>query len=260
MMMDFEFDLAEINGKKIRCSLSNFTLGSMRNVWKDGKNQIREKYLSKKYPDKTVVNIELIHSQNIVVVRTKEDALQIEKTETKADGIITDNSKLLPVVTAADCMPIYIAAPSTNGVVFGCLHSGWKGTGIASKAIDILTDQFGAKKSEIKVALGPHIRDCCYLVDGERAEYFRTTFSKDCVHPACVRASDENNFALSLEKANLALLEKCGIPKENITSFEFCTCCSKNKDASPLFGSFRREKLIEGKESFSAMAATISLL
>lgn len=265
--MDFSFDFDntddKTDGNKIRCILSDFKLGSMRNVWQDGKNPRRERYLEKVYPGKRIINIELVHSQTIVVAHTKEDAEQIEKSETKADGILTDNLDLVPVVTVADCMPIFVWANSKKGIVFGVLHSGWKGTGIAGNAIDILEKRFGVNKADIHFALGPHIRNCCYSVDEERAEYFRTNFSSDCIKmiaPSQKKTDSEKlQYALSLEKANLALLEKYGIPKENIKTFNLCTCCSKDEDGNPRFGSFRREKLLEGKEKFSAMAASISI-
>ena len=173
------------NGK-IVLQLSDFNLGSMRNVWKDGTNKVRSAYCEKKFPEKIPIDIELIHSQTIVVVHSKEDVERLKQNETCADGILTDNPNLVPMVTVGDCMPIFVWAKCDqveSGIVFGVLHSGWKGTGIASKAVNILVQQFDVKKDEIHFAIGPHIKDCCYIVDSERADYFAQNFTSECVKP-----------------------------------------------------------------------------
>ena len=49
--------------------------------------------------------------------------------------MITKNPSLMPVVTVADCMPLYLY-DSVSGV-FGVVHSGWKGTGIIGEALNL---------------------------------------------------------------------------------------------------------------------------
>ncbi|MDE5897813.1 MAG: laccase domain-containing protein, partial [Treponemataceae bacterium] len=56
-------------------------------------------------------------------------------------------------------------------------------------------------------------------------------------------------FRLSLERANLAVLERAGVRDENIVILEECTCCN------PLFGSNRRETLEGG--GFTVQAAFV---
>ena len=56
-------------------------------------------------------------------------------------------------------------------------------------------------------------------------------------------------YRLSLEEANLADLKKTGIPSENITICQDCTCCNL------VFGSNRRETA-EGT-AFTVQAAWI---
>ncbi|MCR4790822.1 MAG: polyphenol oxidase family protein [Treponemataceae bacterium] len=252
--MDSVFHFSSRNPSSPLCRLSDYTLGSMRNVWKDGENKIRSSYLSSCYPGKKVIDIELIHSKEIVTVRSEKEADQLIEKQVKADGIITNNKNLIPVITVADCMPIFVYAEKEGKVLaFGVLHSGWKGSGICCKAVEILESQFQAEKKGIYFLLGPHIRDCCYRVDSERAEYFSKNFTPDCL-----KKNSDSSFQLSLEKANLALLEKIGIDRKNIMLTKECTCCAKDEQGNPLFGSFRREHLLEGKEKFRAMAASIS--
>ena len=236
------------------CSLSDYRLGSMRNVWADGQNITRRDYFEKNFPHKRLINIELCHSKKIVLVQSSTDIDKIENDKTLADGILCTNTDFVPAVTVADCMPIFVYTEKPT-LVFGVLHSGWKGTGITQGAIEILQNEFGCAVKDIHFLLGPHIRDCCYTVDKERAEYFTKNFSIDCVTPC----TDSKQYALSLEKANIALLLKYGIPRENITTQNLCTCCAKDEKGKPIYASFRREIGIEKREKFRAMLACISM-
>ena len=212
------------------------------------------------------VAVELIHSKKVIDL---DDLVQCKNTSgtenknndenfpggamekisgTLADGIITADKNFMPVVTVADCMPIFLFDKATE--TFGIVHSGWKGTGIAAEAVALMCKNHGARPENISVILGPHIRECCYIVNAERAEYFRTEFTPDCVQeleeggkcfaggrglPVKWNSGDGKLYSLSLEKANLAVLKKCGIPFENINVIKECTCCNQ------IFGSNRRE-------------------
>jgi Uncharacterized conserved protein len=184
------------------------------------------------------VQLELIHSRTVCDVSSFSDTFGLQ-----GDGMITVQKNLLPVVTVADCMPLYLFDPVTG--VFGAVHSGWKGTGIIGQAVRLASERYGADPATVCIAVGPHIRDCCYVVDSERADYFRRTFCEDCVTPYEPGTDDQSVlnwnrnggilFRLSLEKANMAVLARAGIRDENIVAADDCTsCCSA-------FGSFRRE-------------------
>ena len=224
--------------------------GSMRFRWNEV-NENRVSFLKVLAGTRDVAAVELIHSHIVYAVDSIE-ALY----EKQGDGIITTNKNLIPVVTVADCMPIFLYEPHTG--VFGILHSGWKGTGIVKDAIEKAEKVYGAKHENFYVVMGPHIHDCCYTVDEERAQYFRVNFTPDCVTPVEAQegilfagsaekgeplnvekgvAPGEKKYRLSLEKANLAVLRELGVPEDNIVACRDCTCCS------PKFGSFRRETL-----------------
>ena len=212
------------------------------------------------------VAVELIHSKKVIDLDDLGQCKNASGAENKnsdrnlpggaldkisgalADGIITADKNFMPVVTVADCMPIFLFDKATE--TFGIVHSGWKGTGIATEAVALMCKNHGARPENISVILGPHIRECCYIVNAERAEYFRTEFSPDCVQeleeggkcfaggrglPVRWNNGDGKLYRLSLEKANLAVLKKCGIPFENINVIKECTCCNQ------IFGSNRRE-------------------
>ncbi|QTQ14349.1 polyphenol oxidase family protein [Treponema parvum] len=181
------------------------------------------------------VPLELVHSRDVIILGSGK-----ETQGRQADGMLTKNKALLPSVTVADCVPVFLY-DRRNGV-FGVLHSGWKGTGIIKTALQKAEEEFGTRAEDVCAVLGPHIRSCCYIVDEERANYFAENFTPDCVEAAgtlncngtlnCGAPSARENFSgkkmfrLSLEKANLNILQKCGVPACNIALCTDCTCCS----------------------------------
>lgn len=177
----------------------------------------------------------LVHSKKIFYC-TPEDGTFPENLG-EGDGIICPSGGGVPIVTCADCMPIYIY--DTVNSYRAVLHSGWKGTGIVSHGVGLMKQK--TSPENLAVVIGPHIRGCCYRVDKTRSEYFAGNFT-----PSAVK-SRNGDFYLSLLEANLFLLAKSGIPEENILVFDECTSCNS------LWGSFRRE----GPENFTRMAAFI---
>ena len=254
--LKFDNDAYKKTSHVPQCVISDFNLGTMRFKW-DEDNQVRKNYFSKLYPDKKIIDIELCHSKKIMEVENQFDIEQIQKNQILADGIITKNTEYIPVVTVADCMSIFIF--DDKSLTFGVLHSGWNGTGISEEAINIILKKNPESKPEnLHFILGPHIKNCCYQVDKEREEYFSKNFTPDCI------TKIDEKIYLSLEKANLFILEKNGIPRKNIVSYSECTCCIKLKDENNSlsenfkYGSFRRQKVLENDE-FQVMAASISM-
>lgn len=213
--------------------------GSMRFRWAE-KNANRENVLEK------IRNGSVLHSKpqilQVQLDHTKTVAAAENRSDTKyniADGIVSANRNLMPVVTIADCLALYFFDTKTKA--FAVAHSGWKGTGIAENVIRKMKENFGSESENISVALSAHIRSCCYIVDEKRAEYFKANFGAECAGPLENKNAGnwinkgERLFRLSLEKANLYLLEKNGIKDENIVILDECTCCNEK------FGSNRRE-------------------
>ena len=234
--------------------------GSMRFRWNET-NPNRDQFLAElcgrfggagKGGRKQAVSLELIHSKIVYDVRSAGDTFNKQ-----GDGIVTQNASLVPVVTAADCVPLCFYDAGTGA--FGAAHSGWKGTGIAAELVALMKKNYGSKPRDILAAIGPHIHDCCYLVDKERAKYFADNFGSDCVQEASQEgeASQDQNaggpglfgqeqnlvqaqnggglYRLSLLRANINVLLSAGVLEENIVAAKNCTACEER------FGSFRRE-------------------
>ncbi len=259
----FEFFSFHRSGKVLEnspvCGLSLLDAGSMRFRWNE-ENSNREKLSLMKSiagsKQQEFVPIQLDHTHIVYDVKDVCD------TKNKiGDGLITKNPALIPTVTVADCMPLYLWEPETE--VFGLVHSGWKGTGIVADAIKLAGQNYGAKPENFYIVTGPHIRDCCYIVNEERAAWFSENFTPDCVRPleAGVEVSWNNGggplFRLSLEKANLAAIKKAGVPTENVWIHPACTCSTK-KDGRFIYGSNRRETAAAGRpDHFTVQAAFI---
>ena len=225
MADDFVSGLFYFHGRPLndgaRWGMSLKKAGSMSFRWEE-ENPVRNAFLSSLAPDKTVAQVELIHSRTVFAVSSAQ-----ELEGRTGDGIITQNRNLLPVVTVADCMPIFLYEPVSR--VFGTLHSGWKGTGIVREALLLAQKVYGSDIRNFCVVMGPHIHDCCYKIDEERAQYFRVNFCPECI------SQRDGAFYLSLAKANIHVLLELGVSEDSIVCSSDCTCCSLE------FGSFRRQ-------------------
>ena len=85
----------------------------------------------------------------------------------EADGLITDAERLLLVVTAADCVPVYLADPATGGI--GLLHAGWRGiaAGVLRAGVRSMRARFGSPSGRLRAHFGPAICGDCYEVGPE---------------------------------------------------------------------------------------------
>ena len=246
----FYYHSEKILGNVAYWGMTGKSAGSMRFRWNE-KNQTRNIFFQKilagrndgetnceKVGEKNIVPLELIHSKIIFDAKTKDDTLFKQ-----GDGIITQNKNLIPTLTVADCLPIFFF--DVENEVFGLVHSGWKGTGIIRDAILFAKKKYGSNPKNICIAFGAHIHSCCYIVTEERANFFRKEFSEDCVTKYERSGAEiekwnsqtDKLYRLSLEKANLSVLERCGILDENIVLAKDCTCCTAN------FFSYRRQML-----------------
>ncbi len=195
------------------------------------------------HPAKLAVYDELgIDSGRVLFVKQKHTR-HVERAEElrarglsglcEADGIISSNSEDILGLTVADCMPVFLHDERTG--VRALLHSGWKGTGIALEAIEIMKNKYGCRAGDIRAVLGPAIGSCCYNVEAVRARQFEAEWGRGSVEKR------GGNFFISMRTANRNMLEDVGIT--GIVDVDECTCCSGN------LGSFRRE----GQEAFTLM-------
>ena len=165
------FDFPGVSGAP-RCGITLAESGAMKPK-RDDANRSRF-FRSSGIDPESVVSLSQIHSRIVRVADTPTPF----RGYPEGDGVITRNRDLVPCVTVADCMPIFVF-DSESGC-FGVLHSGWRGTGIVRSALELAADEWGARPEDFSVILGPHIRSCCYTVDGDRADHFSKTYGPSC--------------------------------------------------------------------------------
>ncbi len=134
-----------------------------------------------------------------------------------ADAYITDEKNLALAIRTADCVPVFIFDPVHRAI--GLAHAGWKGThkAIAAKTAQKMHKKYDSQFPDLKIFLGPSIRECCYQVGEEFLDYF----------PEHLQERDGHLY-LDVISANRDQLLQAGVKQENILDSGICTCCNKN--------------------------------
>ena len=166
------------------------------------------------------------------------------------DGLVTNTPELLLAVKTADCVPVLVADVKLRAV--GVFHAGWRGTvaRVVEKGIGEMRRQFGSRPRDLRAAIGPSIRRCCYAVGAEvRAEFesqfayagdlFEEVFDANAVHvryPLLFlnqRAPGHGDLGpeihLDLVEANRRQLEEAGLRDDHISVVEGCTACDTTR-------------------------------
>lgn len=148
-----------------------------------------------------------------------------EKELVGMDGLITNVANLPLVTFYADCVPLYFV--DTKKKAIGLSHSGWKGTvnKMGLKTVEAMKKAFSSTPKDIIVVIGPSICRDCYEVSEDVAIEFKNSFSKEQVD-AFLEEKPNQKYQLDLWLANKYILLEAGIPEENITISDICTCCN----------------------------------
>jgi hypothetical protein len=163
-----------------------------------------------------------------------------EWNESEGDALATATAGLALAVKTADCFPILIADPVTRAIA--AVHAGWRGTlaRIVCGTIQAMKERFGCGPSDLRVAIGPGIRRCCFEVGAEVAALFEKEFQDaNLVVPAPARPG---KYFLDLSRALDVQLELAGVRMENRHDLGACTCCRTDT-----FFSHRAEGLAAGR-------------
>ncbi len=163
----------------------------------------------------SVCVIRQVHGDKVVTVRAPGNpGLSILGA---ADGLVGGPGQLL-VVTAADCVPIYLAAAGESAV--GLLHAGWRGTaaGVLSAGLTALGDSCGVDMEDVHVHLGVAICGACYEVGPEVLTAFGVSNK---------RPEGRGTIDLRAQLAGQATV--AGVPRSQISVSEHCTQCQATR-------------------------------
>ncbi len=190
----------------------------------------QKKYLERELNIKldNVITIRQVHGDSIVCA--DKNYLENRSKADEADAIITQEKNVAICVRTADCIPLFIFDPQIE--VIAVVHAGWKGVhvNIAGKTINFIKKNWDTDPSQIKVALGPSARECCYEVGAE----FRNHFPHDL-------KESHGKLYLDLVSVCKRQLFKEGIEIRNIIEEGGCTVCQSK------WHSFRRDKEKAGR-------------
>ncbi len=166
------------------------------------------------------------------------------------DGLLTSEAGLLLAIKTADCVPVLLTDVKRRAV--GAFHAGWRGTAarIVEKGVGEMRRQFGSQPRDLRAAIGPCIRRCCYRVGAEvRAEFesqftyadrlFEEVFDSNAIHvryPLLFlnkRAPGHGDLGpeihLDLVEANRRQLRDAGLRDQHISVVEGCSACDTSR-------------------------------
>ncbi|MCX5718253.1 MAG: peptidoglycan editing factor PgeF [Nitrospirae bacterium] len=155
-----------------------------------------------------------------------------------ADAVITSNEGILLGVQVADCVPVLLYDAKKN--VIGVVHAGWRGTAasILKKAIETMRERFASFPDDIKIAIGPSIRWCCYHVGYDVLESVEKATGNGEYY-----INRGEAYCLDLASANKYQAVSAGIHEKNIWVSEECTYCHPDK-----YYSYRFAKETTGRQ------------
>lgn len=187
-----------------------------------------------------IVTARQVHSDIVNVVDGPPSAMLV------GDALVTAAPGLLLAVKTADCTPVLLADASRR--VVAAVHAGWRSTAkrIIEKTVGVMRQRFGSRPADIRAAIGPGIRPCCYEVGEEVRDHFRSQFAyadelfreakeSDPVHEkypmlfltarAPGHADLGRQIFLDLAEAARRQLLAAGLRAKNIAALDACTAC-----------------------------------
>jgi polyphenol oxidase len=177
-----------------------------------------------------------VHGNRVVRAGPAAQSALVTPPLTEADGVWTEREGQAVAVTVADCAPVLLLDVKSRRVA--AVHAGWKGAfaRIPERAI-IAFRAHGTQARDVRAAIGPCIRSCCYEVSDELAQTFISAFGANAAVKKGAR------FHLDLPFAVQASLIAAGVPAEQIDSNFACTSCTPDR-----YFSHRRDKGETGRQ------------
>lgn len=159
-----------------------------------------------------------VTQENLGVGITKPRDMQ------SVDALITNEKNVTLVTYYADCTPLFFV--DTKQKAIGLAHAGWRGTvgRIGQKVVEKMQSLYGTNPKDLICAVGPAISKCCYEVDKACAdEFYNLT---DLNTSGFIFPAENEKYYIDLLECNSQVLQRAGVPRENITISDLCTKCN----------------------------------
>ncbi len=218
-------------------NLAGFNEDDAENIYEN-----RRRFLKLFDGDWTLTGCWQTHSADVRVVRSEPEAQPKPGAlgdDIYCDALVSRTPKILLAVKTADCVPILLADSKTGA--FAAVHAGWRGTSssIVMRAIEHLQREYSARPQDLRAAIGPAAKSCCYEVGGEVIRVFKERFPQ---LDYLFTPTREGHARIDLQAANRDQLMSAGVSPDRIHIAPLCTM-----DRTDLFFSYRREKKLHGR-------------
>jgi hypothetical protein len=172
-----------------------------------------------------------VHETAVAVVGEAEagrGALSSTTVIAGHDGLLTATPDLPLAVSAADCLPVVLAARTADGPALAAVHAGWRGT--LAGIVGLAAGELGRLGTLAGAVVGPSIGPCCFSAGEEVVRRFEHEF------PGSTGAG-----RVDLWGCARAQLEAAGLPAGAVTVSAVCTSCDRR------FFSHRRDRGLTGR-------------
>jgi YfiH family protein len=218
-------------------NLAGFNEDEAENIYEN-----RRRFLKLFDGEWTLAGCWQMHGADVRIVHDQQEAQAkpgVLGDDVYCDALVSNTPKVLLAIKTADCVPVLLGDAKTGA--FAAVHAGWRGTSasIVMKSIAQLKKEYGADAADLRAAIGPAARNCCYEVGSEVIERFKELFPQSDHLFTPTRAG---HARIDLQTANRDQLIAAGVSPERIHVAPFCTM-----DRNDLFFSYRREKVVHGR-------------
>ena len=170
-----------------------------------------------------------VHGAQVRVAR-REDAHAIDESAgwDGADGYVTAERELPLAVFTADCTPLLMQDPAAG--VIAAVHCGWRSTvaDIEKNAVEAMRS-LGARAQDIRAAIGPGIRRCCFQTGPEVPAAIDALLGGDTAGLYAPDEGEAGRFRVDLPGAVRRRLLQLGLAEEKIDELGICTMCHPDR-------------------------------
>jgi polyphenol oxidase len=122
--------------------------------------QNRQRIVDAVQPTAALAGLYQVHGNHCVILDDESDL----SARPQADAMATRTPNIMLGILTADCVPVLLCDREAG--VIGAAHAGWKGaiSGVTDSTVDAM-QRLGAKRDQIRAAIGPCIGRASYEVD-----------------------------------------------------------------------------------------------